>query len=393
TNVKLVGLKLSVDEENPPRVTLKSASEEKILTYLKCYGLYEDGSESLLTQKNLTYHFDTATWETYGENNTVTVEYEGLSASANFPICRFGDVYKNREEVTLDGKVSVSYYWDGDGGAEEDEYPGVVWFIPPQSGKYEFLHKGMNDDDLLQVLYDYDGRRVKLLKANEERCTAMLEKGETYFLFLYDDEDGYWSVSVRKLAEEVLPVGTIRGATDGHSYRVTKEGKEAAFYKAKAKVKNLVIPDTVQLGDETYQVTSIAEGAMKESTTLQTVVIGSQVTKVGDSAFSDCTKLKAVTLGGGVKKIGRCAFSGCKAMSSLIIPGKVKSIGYRAFYGCKKLKKLTIQSKKLNGQNVGEEAFGNIYKKAKVTVPQGKLTDYKSLLQAKGLPAKAKVKE
>ena len=84
------------------------------------------------------------------------------------------------------------------------------------------------------------------------------------------------------------------------------------------------------------------------------------------------------------------AFMGMQKLKEVILGRNVASIGEKAFYKCVNLKVLTIKTKHLAAETVGAKAFGRTYEKIKVTVPKGMKTEYKKILEKKGLSKKAK---
>lgn len=178
---------------------------------------------------------------------------------------------------------------------------------------------------------------------------------------------------------------------DGLKYKVTNSSsKTVAFIGVSStKTTKITIPKTVNYGGESFKVTSIADGALKQNTTITTVKIGANVKTIGDSAFEGCKKLKKVTIGSAVTKIEDKAFKNCTALTSITIPSKVTKIDKQAFEGCKKLKTITIKSTKL--ETVGTKAFKNINSKAIIKVPKSKLSSYKILLNGKGQGSNVKI--
>lgn len=157
----------------------------------------------------------------------------------------------------------------------------------------------------------------------------------------------------------------------GSSFVVTKTGEEVAYKKPISKSKTSVtIPATVTVNGTIMKVTSIKS-----------------------KAFKGNRKLKKVTLGKNVKVIGSQAFSGCTRLKSITIGPKVSKIGAKAFYNCRNLKKITIKTSKLTKKTVGSKAFKGICKKATIKVPKAKLKSYKTMLKAKGVGSKVKIKK
>lgn len=118
------------------------------------------------------------------------------------------------------------------------------------------------------------------------------------------------------------------------------EGKNTVTYQKpkKKSVKKVNIPATITVEGVTYQVTGIANNALK----------------------------------------------GCKKLRSVVIGKNVKKIGKKAFYGCKDLRRITIKTTKLTQKTIGNKAFQGIHSKAVIQVPKKKASLYQKILRKKG---------
>lgn len=111
---------------------------------------------------------------------------------------------------------------------------------------------------------------------------------------------------------------------------------------SKKSVTSVNIPDTVKIKGQTYKVTNIKSGALRNN-----------------------KKVKKLTIG-----------------------KNVKVINMEAFRGCKNLKSIVIKTPDLVKQGIGTDAFKGLNAKAVVTVPESKLSEYKKILKAKGFNGK-----
>lgn len=151
---------------------------------------------------------------------------------------------------------------------------------------------------------------------------------------------------------------------------------------------DLVIPETVTVGDNTYTITAIGDeaftgcraytsGGVTYWNGLTSVTLPETVTTLGDGAFAisditavnlpqsvsvlpmacyaDCTKLTAISVPGTVKAIGQMAFYGCTAVTTLTLAEGIESIGEMAFFDCNKLTEVTIPA---SVRTIGDKAFG-----------------------------------
>ena len=146
-------------------------------------------------------------------------------------------------------------------------------------------------------------------------------------------------------------------------------GSKLEFVGGNNAVGDVVIPDKINVGDVTYNITSIAPGTFMNNGNITSVSFGDNIEDIGQNAFYNCKKLTKVVIPKGVKKIGKSAFEGCKY-----------------------LKKITIKSTKL--KSVGKRAIKGINKKAVIKVPKKKLKKYKKLFNSKtGYKKSMKIKK
>ena len=99
----------------------------------------------------------------------------------------------------------------------------------------------------------------------------------------------------------------------------------------------------------------VPKEALRDCTTLTSVIIPDGVTAIEESAFEGCTKLASVTVPNGVTSIGTAAFANCKSLKTIEIPYEVTTIGGKAFFGSG-LTEIYIYD---SVTSVGEDAFGN----------------------------------
>jgi BspA type Leucine rich repeat region (6 copies)/Putative Ig domain/Immunoglobulin domain/MBG domain len=100
------------------------------------------------------------------------------------------------------------------------------------------------------------------------------------------------------------------------------------------------IPASITVGGTTYSVTSIADNAFRDNTSLSSVSIPSSVTSIGDSAFNNCANLNRVTFNEiTAPTIFLSSFSSIKSGAKGLYP--YVSTGYTAS---------TIQSTSVSGQ-------------------------------------------
>ncbi len=111
---------------------------------------------------------------------------------------------------------------------------------------------------------------------------------------------------------------------DGGKAIVTYKG--GSVYEYRAYSGNVIIPESVTYGSQTYAVTAIGFGAFACCSELTSVTIPNSVTEIGSRAFYDCSGLNDVIISHSVTKISNEAFSGCSRMTRAPIPESVTTV-------------------------------------------------------------------
>lgn len=118
--------------------------------------------------------------------------------------------------------------------------------------------------------------------------------------------------------------------------------EEMNYFTARCLVGSLSIPDHVTYGDNSYEVTAIADSAFIYCHQLDTVIIPSTVTSIGNWAFADCSGLHAVSIPATLESIGIGVFLRCSNLVSVNLPDGLTEIPSRLFDGCINLRDVTI---------------------------------------------------
>lgn len=155
---------------------------------------------------------------------------------------------------------------------------------------------------------------------------------------------------------------------DGNAKMLLSGKKLIVQGAADSKSKSINIPAKVTVGNVSFDVTSIQDGAFKGNSKITDVTAGSGLKKIGNSAFEKCSKLKSVN----------------------VSSTKLNSIGKKAFYNCKLLTTVTLKTTKLTKSNVGADAFAKTNAKCTFKVPKNKVSAYKKIFKSKGAAAKIK---
>lgn len=164
---------------------------------------------------------------------------------------------------------------------------------------------------------------------------------------------------------------------------------ETATNKLLIGTKSTIIPETV---------TSIADKAFNNCTTVTEISIPAGVTTIENSAFKGCTGLTKVNIPSNsqLKYIGQSAFESCSSLISIDIPSSLEDLGNSAFINCITLEKVDfsddspiriIENKTFEGclklKNIslpksltviGERAFYGCEGLCNITLPDGLAT-------------------
>ena len=152
---------------------------------------------------------------------------------------------------------------------------------------------------------------------------------------------------------------------------------------------DVVIPDKIPLGNNDYNVTTIAEYAFENNKNITKAELPSTIKVVGAYAFQNCTnleevklpsnltnistatfkgdnKLESITLSQNLEKIGDDAFSGCAGLTQIEFPNTLTHIGVNAFNGNTNLESMVLP----NGiKEIKEQAFQNCSSIKKIELP------------------------
>jgi hypothetical protein len=129
----------------------------------------------------------------------------------------------------------------------------------------------------------------------------------------------------------------------------------------------VIIPSTINF----LPVTSIADFAFYNCTSLTIVAIPNNVTNIGEDAFYDCANLSSVTIPNSVNFIGAFTFMSCFNLTNVIIPDSIAYIGGGAFEQCFSLKSVTIPD---SVNNIGNYAFWDCSSLTSVTIGTNVIT-------------------
>ena len=97
---------------------------------------------------------------------------------------------------------------------------------------------------------------------------------------------------------------------------------------------DVVIPDKIPLGNNDYNVTTIAEYAFENNKNITKAELPSTIKVVGAYAFQNCTNLEEVKLPSNLTNISTATFKGDNKLESITLSQNLEKIGDDAFSGC-----------------------------------------------------------
>ena len=131
--------------------------------------------------------------------------------------------------------------------------------------------------------------------------------------------------------------------TDGtdvvKTFTAEKDGIKLTEYQTEGK--KAVIPATIAVGDEVYEVKTIGKNAFAGNTDIEKVTIPETVETIGQGAFAGATGLKSVNLAN-VTSISKGAFAGASNLKKITLGADINKIGKGAFDGIPKGATITI---------------------------------------------------
>lgn len=134
---------------------------------------------------------------------------------------------------------------------------------------------------------------------------------------------------------------------------------------------SVVIPATIEVEGEIYQVTSIGEWAFNGCSNMTSVELPDGLLSIGRSAFHQCYGLINVEMPKSIVSIGKGAFLGCNSLTSIELPDGVTTIEYETFFGCDSLTSVDLPEGLIT---IGERAFMGCDNLERVDFPEGLIT-------------------
>ena len=193
---------------------------------------------------------------------------------------------------------------------------------------------------------------VKVYKQAEKYLYQITYNKKTVDSGEYDADKGAWgTVYYNKIVEngDLSNVGSI-GMTQGQptyidelhtiqqeigdiTYQKESDGTAASIVGYFLRIVNPTIKETF----ENAPVTSIKEGALSNTLTLNSITLPKSIKTIEKNAFSGDMNLLTINLDNGVTTIGENAFKDCQKLGEISFSDKVTSIADNAFENCENL--------------------------------------------------------
>ena len=204
-------------------------------------------------------------------------------------------------------------------------------------------------------VYYPDGSDLARALKTHEKAVKVTSKND----FEYDDNDGKaatFTVTRLKVSVDTFVIPMYVGKENVDGTYLVKYVTAVGNATTKASVFSGGMADHLVL---LTNITTIAPGAFRNNTALQTATLGDGVTEIPEEAFRGCTNLGTVKMSAYVKKIGAYAFAANSSLKALPVEvsagtSKVTMIGKGAFMGCAAIETIELW-------NVADDDGGQLY--------------------------------
>lgn len=159
-------------------------------------------------------------------------------------------------------------------------------------------------------------------------------------------------------------------------YAINEERQTASVTGAKGNIRNVIVPDFIELSGSKLPVIAIARDAFMGHK-MKTIIVGNNVESIQNHAFHGCVNLTHVTLGNKVRRLHVGTFYECVQLLEISFPSTLESIDPMAFFGCIRVNDIISEVKNPAKCEIGAFGFPDeIYQRAYLRVPDESLTLY-----------------
>ena len=163
-------------------------------------------------------------------------------------------------------------------------------------------------------------------------------------------------------------------------------------FKDNYEINNVIIPNSIKYIEAgafencvnleevklSRKVTTIQENTFKGCSSLTNVTNHYCVEYIEAGAFENCINLQSFTLPENLVSIGASAFKGCNSLESIVLQEDIQLIDDYAFENCSNLNSVIVEREVSNSINIGVDIFKGCSEELTITVPQGRIAEYKN---------------
>lgn len=77
---------------------------------------------------------------------------------------------------------------------------------------------------------------------------------------------------------------------------------------------------------------------------IKSFIVPKHIVEIFDGAFKDCTQLESIVMHNDIKTLGASCFENCRELKEVVIPKNIIEISPALFYNCTRLNKLTMNN-------------------------------------------------
>jgi hypothetical protein len=163
--------------------------------------------------------------------------------------------------------------------------------------------------------------------------------------------------SITLMGQDPFVINNLRYTVmNGNEVKVSAKDQHGNAINSSAT--NIVIPETVTNGNNTYTVTEIADDGFKQLHSLQEITIPRTCRSIGNYAFASCSALEGMHIPNPDCSLGTHVFQNCHNLSFINLPTNLETIPEHLLENCIKLRSIVIPE---NVTSIGSQAFGQAH--------------------------------
>ncbi len=283
-----------------------------------------------INKYKLTYTVDGEVYKTYEIEYGATITPEAEPTKEGYTFSGWSEIPSTMpaHDVIVSGTFSkgaykLTYIVDGDIYKTVSYDYGATITPETEPTKEGYTFSGWSDipstmpakDVTITGTFTINKYKLIYMVDGEVYKTYEIEYGTTITPEAEPTKEGFkfsgWSNIPSKMpAEDVVVTGTFTQEVeikDNVSYEI--DGDNVSVTHADNAKGEIKIEASVVINGQTYEVTSIAEGAFQGCTEVTSVEIPNTISTIGQNAFNGCSSLLVIKIGKAIKAIGSKAFA------------------------------------------------------------------------------------